>query len=416
MNSITTAAMERLCADPVAHWLLFDARDLARTREVVGGLAECLVANGFPLYRLFFTVRTLHPQVLAIGHEWRRDTGATAETPRAHGILQQDIYLRSPIRLIHQGAAEVRRRIGAADAALDFPILAELRRDGCTDYLILPLTFSRGRINAVSAATDRGSGFTDAEIERLKSLMPLLSVVLELKETERIGATLLDIYLGHDAGRRVLGGLIRRGEGITLAAALWYCDLRNFTATTEKLPRDAVIAMLNDYFECMVGSIHAHGGQVLKFIGDALLAIFPIADDLDRDRACLAALAAAEQALADLARLNQRRRAAGRTTLQSGIALHTGPVTYGNIGAPERLDFTVIGSAVNFVTRLERLCSELGRPLLASARFASPCGSKLQCIGRHRLRGIDAEQEVYALPAGVESSAGDARVISVAGN
>jgi len=412
--SATPATLERLCTDPVARWLLFEARDLAQSRDVLGGLAKSLVATGFPLYRLFFTVRTLHPQVLSIGLLWRRDGGEITETPRAHGILQQDIYLRSPIRLIHQGAAEVRRRIGAADGPLDFPILADLRRDGCTDYVILPLTFSGNRINAVSAATDRPSGFTAAEIERLKSLMPLLGHVLEIKETERIGATLLDTYLGHDAGRRVLGGLIRRGEAITLAAAVWYCDLRNFTATTERLPRDEVIAMLNDYFECMVGPIHAHGGQVLKFIGDALLAIFPIADDLDRDRACLAALAAAEQALADLARLNLRRGAAGKTMLQGGIALHTGPVSYGNIGAPDRLDFTVIGAAVNFVTRLERLCGELGRPLLASARFASPCGSRLRPIGRHRLRGIEAEQEVFALPAGEADCDGKAEVIRVA--
>jgi adenylate cyclase len=258
--------------------------------------------------------------------------------------------------------------------------------------------FSGNRINAVSVATDRPNGFTDAEIERFKGLVPLLALVLEVKETRRIASTLLDTYLGRDAGRRVLGGLIRRGDGITIAAALWYCDLRNFTATTEALSRAETISLLNDYFECMVAPVHRHGGEVLKFIGDALLAIFPMVDDLDRDRACQAALAAAEEALADLDRLNHRRQAGGRPTLEAGIALHAGAVTYGNIGAPDRLDFTVIGAAVNFVTRLERMCGQVGRSLLASAVFASPCGSKLVSIGRYRLRGMAQAQEIFALP------------------
>ena len=213
-------------------------------------------------------------------------------------------------------------------------------------------------------------------------------------------------------GRRVLGGLVQRGDGITLAAALWYCDLRSFTATTETLPRDQIIALLNEYFTCMVGSVHRHGGEVLKFIGDAMLAIFPIADDLDRDRACLAALAAAEDALTDLDALNERRRADGKAILEADIALHSGAVMYGNIGAPDRLDFTVIGTAVNLVTRLERMCEELGQRLLASARFASPCGSKLVSVGHCRLRGFSQPQEIFALPPRVANRRGTARAAS----
>jgi adenylate cyclase len=293
---------------------------------------------------------------------------------------------------------EIRCRIGDPGSPQNYPILAELRAEGVTDYLALPVRFSGERINAMSVATDRPNGFTEAEIERIKAVVPLLALVLEVKETRRISSTLLDTYLGHDAGRRVLGGLIRRGEGITIAAALWYCDLRNFTATTEALPRSETIALLNEYFECMVGPVHRRGGEVLKFIGDALLAIFPMADDLDRDRACQAALAAAEDALTDLDSLNRRRQANSQPILEAGIALHAGSVTYGNVGAPDRLDFTVIGAAVNFVTRLERMCGQLGRPLLASAGFASPCGSKLVSIGRHRLRGMAQAQEIFALP------------------
>ncbi len=401
-----------LGSDPVATWLLDDARDLADTRTVISDLCQRLLGSGFPLYRLFLSIGTLHPQVATIGYQWRRGDSLASETPREHGIDRQDVYLRSPIKLIHDGVPEVRRRLMDLAAPREFPILDDLAAEGVTDYLIVPLRFSSQRVNAVSIATDRPGGFSEAELERFKNLMPLLALVLDVKETRRVASTLLDTYLGRDAGRRVLGGLVQRGDGITLAAALWYCDLRSFTATTETLPRDQIIALLNDYFACMVGAVHRHGGEVLKFIGDAMLAIFPIADDLDRDRACLAALAAAEDALADLDDLNERRLADGKAILEADVALHSGAVMYGNIGAPDRLDFTAIGTAVNLVTRLERMSEELGQRLLASARFASPCGSKLVSVGHYRLRGFSQPQEIFALPPRVAERREAARAAS----
>lgn len=384
--------------DPVARWLLCEARDLAGSLEVTGGFCQRLLDGGVPLQRLFVSARTLHPLLAAVGLQWSRHNHRVKAIPRQYGIFDQEIYLNSPVRLIHDGVTEVRRHIGPPSGPREFAILDDLAKDGATDYLALPMRFSDGRINAISIASDAAHGFSNQDIERFKALVPLLGLVLEVKETRRMAATLLDTYLGRDAGRRVLSGLIKRGDGVTIAAALWYCDLRGFTGLTEQMPRDAVIRMLNDYFECMAGPVHDRGGDVLKFIGDAMLAIFPIADDLDRDRACLAALSAAEDALAALAKLNAARAAAGEPALEVGIALHTGAVMYGNIGAPDRLDFTVIGPAVNLVTRLEQMCVELGRPLLASARFAAPCGSRLVPVGRARLRGIPAEQEIHGLP------------------
>ncbi|MGH6933870.1 MAG: adenylate/guanylate cyclase domain-containing protein [Dongiaceae bacterium] len=384
--------------DTVADWLLCQARELASSREVVGELCRRLVDDGMVLHRLFVSARTLHPLMAAIGLHWSRRDNFVKAMPRDYSIFEQDIYLNSPVRLIHGGAQEVRRRVGPTGTPQEFPVLEDLAKEGATEYLALPMRFSGGRINAVSIATDATHGFAPGDVERFKSLVPLLGLVLEIKETRHMAATLLDTYLGRDAGRRVLSGLIKRGDGVTIAAALWYCDLRGFTGMTEHMPRDAVITMLNDYFGCMVEAVRNQGGDVLKFIGDAMLAIFPIADDLDRDRACLTALAAAEEALASLEKLNSARRAAGQPVLGVGIALHTGAVMYGNIGGPDRLDFTVIGPAVNLVTRLEQMCAELGRPLLASARFASPCGSRLVPVGRSRLRGIAAEQEIFGLP------------------
>jgi adenylate cyclase len=387
-----------LSAPSIADWLLSEARQLADSRAVVSEFGKRLCAEGFPVFRLFVSLRTLHPQVLAIGLAWRRGAQEATEVPRAHNILESPQYLNSPIRLIFEGAPMVRRRIGAGEGALDFPILAELKVEGVTDYLALPLSFSHGRMNVISIATDRSGGFSSEDIDRFAELMPLLSLVLEVKETGRIANTLLETYLGRDAGRRVLSGLVKRGDGATIAAALWYCDLRGFTRMSEAMPRDEVIETLNDWFSAVAEPVHAHGGEVLKFIGDAMLAIFPIADDLDRDRACHTALTAAEAALAGLDQLNEGRAEAGKPPLEMGLALHMGAVMYGNIGAPDRLDFTVIGPAVNLVTRLEGLTARLGLRLVASTRFASPCGSRLRSIGRHELRGIAEPEEVFSLP------------------
>ena len=203
-----------------------------------------------------------------------------------------------------------------------------------------------------------------------------------------------------------MAGTIKRGEGETIAAAIWLCDLRDFTLLSETLPSDEMIRLLDDYFEIMAGPVSEHGGEVLKFIGDAMLAIFPIVDDLDRDRACRTALAAAEEALARLASANLARRARGEREIDLGLALHTGPVMYGNIGAPERLDFTVIGPAVNLTARIAGLCRPLGRKILASARFASPCGSELVSLGHHQMRGLAQPQEIFGLPYEVPAKTG----------
>jgi adenylate cyclase len=185
---------------PIADWLLKEARELANSRAVVSELGKRLCAEGFPVFRLFVSLRTLHPQVLAIGLAWRRGDQEASEVPRAHDILDSPQYLNSPIRLIFEGAPMVRRRIGGGEGALDFPILADLKEEGVTDYLALPLPFSHGRLNVVSIATDRQGGFASEDLDRFQELMPLLSLVLEAKETGRIATTLLDTYLGRDAG------------------------------------------------------------------------------------------------------------------------------------------------------------------------------------------------------------------------
>jgi adenylate cyclase len=361
-------------------------------------LCERLVAQGIPVDRASLHLRTLNPQVRGSRTLWQQGATMPIETPYGYDAAVDEAFRRSPLYVVQRTGRTVRRRLGADAAALEFPILAELKAEGITDYVAAPLVFSTGQIQTATWASRRPDGFSEQDLDGLERLLPALAAVVETQEARRTTHMLLETYLGRQAGRRVLNGTIRRGDGETLAAALWYCDLRGFTAMSHELSRDDLIALLNDYFECMAAPVHGHGGEVLKFIGDAMLAIFPIADDLDRDRACRTALVAAEEALADLARLNAARRGERRSPLEVGIGLHTGAVMYGNIGAPDRLDFTVIGPAVNLVTRIEDLCGELGRPLLASARFASPCGSQLTSLGSRRLKGFAEPQEIFGLP------------------
>jgi adenylate cyclase len=254
----------------------------------------------------------------------------------------------------------------------------------------------------VTWASDRPGGFSAAELQHLDALLPALELVLEARTVRRIATTVLDTYVGHAAGERILRGEIRRGDSATSHVPLWYCDLRGFTALCETLPYDELLALLDAYFERVTAPVAAHGGEVLKFIGDSVLAIFPAREGPSCRAACRSALAAAEEALAGMAGLNRERTAAGKPALEIGLALHVGEVVYGNVGTPERLDFTVIGPAVNLTYRLEKLCRPLGRTLLLSRDFARGCGRPLLSLGYHRLYGVTEPQEVFTLaPVGV---------------
>lgn len=221
-----------------------------------------------------------------------------------------------------------------------------------------------------------------------------MATIIEARLTRRIARTLLDTYVGRRAGERILSGQIIRGTGETVRAAVWYCDLRGFTALTEQLPRDRLIATLNAYLECMAAPLERYDGKILKFMGDGMLAIFPIAQ---KDAHCRA-LNAAIEAREAMAQLNARRGARNESALGFGIALHAGKVMYGNIGAPTRLDFTVIGPAVNQTVRIEALCRQLGRQILVSSTFVLDCPIELVSLGRHVLRGVAEPAEIFTLP------------------
>jgi adenylate cyclase len=385
--------------DRAFRWLLREGRNQRSGRELMRGLGAELTAGGFPLMRALLAMPTLHPQIASIAYRWSRGAPEVEAFTREHDIWQSDQYLRSPMALIYAGEPMIRRRLFGPELKIDFPILEDLVAEGGTDYAIFGLRRGDGRpLAALSIATDVPGGFTDRQFNGFQNLLPLLSLIVEAIETRLTARSLLEIYLGGDAGKRVMGGLIRRGESVTIAAAIWQCDLRDFTAMSNQLPRDEVLAILNDYFDAVTRPVLARGGEILKFIGDAVLAIFPMKDDLDRDDKCITALAAAEEALDALRDVNELRASAGKAPLSVGIGLHAGSVSYGNIGSQTRLDFTVIGPAVNLAARITGLCRPLNQPLLASRTFASPCASKLVPLGHYPMHGFDAPQEVYGLP------------------
>lgn len=383
--------------EALVRWLLDEGKHLARSRDVLGALCRRLVDDGIALQRVMVSVRVLHPQIVATGYVWRPEMAAAEQVDRRHDILNAGEYLNSPIRKIHEGSGVIRRRLTGSDPVLDFPILRDIRDQGATDYVAFPMPFSDGSVNVISFASDGPSGFSDACIAHFEALVPVLSAVLEIHSQRRMAGTLLDTYLGHSAGERVLSGDIMRGGGVTMHAVVWYSDLRNFTVMSDAMPRDHLMSVLNDYFECMIGAVESGGGEVLKLIGDGVLAIFPIGDAAFRHYVCNRATDTALKADANMAALNEKRAAAGRTVLDFGIAMHIGDLIYGNIGSPERLDFTVIGPAVNQVTRIEGLCKQTGQRLLVSADFARTCERPLQSMGTFALRGVEGEQEVFAI-------------------
>jgi adenylate cyclase len=340
-------------------------------------------------------ITTLHPNVMGRRFLWRRGEGVLV-TEANYDILESDTYRRSPVPVVFERAETIRRRLVDPACPDDYEILAEMRAEGVTDYLIQPLPFTNGEVHAASWTTRRARGFSDEHIAALEAIRPPLARLAEVYALRRVAATLLNTYVGRDAGERILQGRIRRGDIERIHAVILLSDLRDFTAQSDKLPGEAVIGLLNAYFDCLVPALEAHGGEVLKFLGDGLLGIFPVA--ADPAVACREALAAADEARAALQERGTERNARGEPALRFGLALHLGEVLYGNIGSAGRLDFTTIGPAVNLTARLENLARDLGRDLVASAAFARHCPEALRSLGTFRLRGFQASQKVFTRP------------------
>ena len=385
--------------NPFVAWLIEDAWKATSASDFVTRMANALVAADFPVWRLRLLVRTLNPQLFALSYTWQRDIDGIEEYQATHAGLQSAQYRDSTFAPIIAGEGGIRRRLDVPNPKLDFPILKDLLDEGATDYVAIPVRFSDEQINILTLTSDRPGGFETGELGDLYEVLPALGRQLEAYAQRISSLTLLRTYLGRDAGERVMDGLVQRGDGEEVHSVVWISDLRDSTALANSLSRVAYLATLNQYFDCVAGAVIDNGGEVLKFIGDAVLAIFPIESRDDRQpEAGLNAMTAVRQARDGMDRLNDLRTTSLEAPLRFGIGLHRGDITYGNIGTTKRLDFTVIGTAVNEVSRIEGLCKELGQPVLMSLAFAESIPSELVSLGLHTLRGVEGEQEIFTSP------------------
>jgi len=387
------------------------------------GLCRHLVAAGLPLWRAFAGMRTLHPQWAGYTYTWWRDRDAVEPAQFARGGAYERAVANSAFGELnrrsetaeHAGEQwlDLRRRLSGSDAQLDFPGLGELAAAGGTDFFAELVAFgvkgdpSRGTGIGFSFATDRADGFDDDDLVLLRAVVPIVSLAMMAHAGHTIAANLLAAYLGHDAGTRVHAGAVARGSVESIRAVLWYADIRGFTAIADGTPGAAVIEMLDEVFEALVAVLRPRGGQVLKFLGDGMLATFSIADATDQATS-RRALDAAAEAMQAIDRLNVARRRAGKPVAAVDLALHLGDVLYGNVGAVDRLDFTVIGPAVNEAARIEALCEPLGSRVLISAEVAAAAAdpARLKPLGSHRLRGVRKPREIYALELGPATDSG----------
>lgn len=381
----------------VADWLIDGARSAAEAPAVLGELCDRLAAAGLPLWRVAVFVRTLHPHIMGRRFLWQPGAVvATSEAPFA--MLQTPEFLESPVARVYATDAAIRRRLADPGCPADFGMLEELRRDGVTDYLATPLRFTNGEIHVASWTTRRPGGFTAEEVAGIEAIVPALARVAEVRALRRVAGNLLNTYLGGRTGDRIMAGQIQPGHCETIHAAIWLSDMRGFTALSDRVPGRELIGLLNRYFDAQVPPILERGGEVLKFMGDGLLAIFPLPDGAaDAGATCQAALAAARAARANVAALSGATGIDSVPSVRFGVALHLGDVLYGNIGGGTRLDFTCIGPAVNLAARIEKLTGKLGRTVLTSDEVARHCRAETLALGEFALAGFKEPQTIYGL-------------------
>jgi adenylate cyclase len=404
-NDAFPVAMTQQLQTAMAEWIVGAALAGKDDAAILTGVCERLGAAGVPVLRVSLSGDLLDPILDGRGVRWKRGQGAGEEvfTRTTDAVVSADWKSSPFFRLIESGEHHLRRRLDAAYRRGEFPLLDALQDQGTTDYAAFVAPIGEGtRLGDIrgvigSWTTDRPGGFSDAEIAVLDRIMPPLALAFMLQTTSRVARTMVTTYLGSDAAQRVLAGNIVRGRAERIRAVVWYADLVGFTRISETVGPEGVLALLNDYAEAQVEAIEAHGGHVLKFMGDGILAFFP---DEQPVHACIRALDAAEGQRHRLAVLRGRRKAAGLPVTDLHLALHIGELLYGNVGSPRRLDFTVLGPAVNEAARIESLCGSLDKSVIVSSAFADEAGaarSRLVSLGRYAMKGVAMPQELFTL-------------------
>jgi adenylate cyclase len=378
----------------VTEWLAGGALSGPNSEDVLAQLCERMVACGVPLWRVAVFVTTLHPDVMGRRFLWQADSGVTMSNA-LFAVLETEDYRKSPFTTVYATREPLRRCLADPNCPLDFAVVQDLRAEGCTDYAAFPLLFTDGTVHVATWSTKTPGGFTPKQFSEIETIIAPLARVAEIRALRRTAGNLIDTYVGHQTGERIMSGKIRRGYVEAIRAAIWLSDMRGFTSISERLPPQALIDRLNRYFECQVPAILEHGGEVLKFMGDGLLAIFPISGDADPDEVCRRTLSCAldvRRRVAELPRKDETEE-----PIRFGLALHVGDVMYGNIGGGNRLDFTCIGPAVNLAARLEKVASKLSETIVASADFAGHSPDEFRSLGGHNVAGFAAPQTVFGL-------------------
>jgi adenylate cyclase len=387
--------MDSLALQKLIEWLVDGARSAPNPPRMMTEACERMVAAGLPLWRVGVFIRTLHPDIAGRNLVWRPGAEVVVGTAD-YDMIDSDEFRHSPLALVFGEGREIRARMDGPEAKR-FPLFDDLRKEGVTEYLALPLLQVDGTVHASSWTTRQPGGFTEVQIKAIRALIPPLSRLIEVTRLRFMSTILLDTYVGNRAGERIMRGHIRRGHAESMQAAIWLSDLRGFTALSDRLPAETVVDILNQYFDCQVSAIATHGGEVLKFMGDGLLAVFPIDEYVgDAGKACASVLEAAREARANVEAM---QFPIGETIerFRFGVALHVGRVLYGNIGGGNRLDFTCIGPAVNLAARLEKMAGRLHRTVVASAAFAEACPGGWEDLGEFPIAGFSKAERVYGL-------------------
>ena len=384
-------AATAVLGNAIVEWLADEALQNSEPANLYGELCQRLRGVGIPILRGQVAFRILHPLYDASALNWFAQRGVAVEHFRPEQSSNDQFVHSPPGHIIAHRLPVLRRRLTGETALLDFPVLEELRALGGTDYIAFLVGFERNGKNGIicSWLCDRATGFTDDEITQLNRATRQLAIALKAKIERSVAENVAHAYLGERAGQSVLSGLIRRGDGEKITAALWYSDMRHSTALADRLPVETFLNLLGRYFEMTASSVRDHGGEVVSLIGDAVLALFRIEDTADE--ACGRALAAAQDARRRLTQTSAQTDA----SFDFGIALHLGQVIYGNVGVAERLQFTLVGSAVNEVVRVQDLTKKLGHSILATASFVDATPGSWRPLGEHSLRGIETPMPVF---------------------
>jgi len=389
-NNILAVDNSGNISGPTLDWLMREAWLCASPEEFTQALAKRFIEDGIAISRMSVMIWSLHPQIIGKNYIWSKDTDDIVVFNPSHDLLDNDSYINSPMRHVTNGLGGVRQQLTIDDMEFDFPIIADLKSAGATDYVAMPLPFSNGQNNVLTLTCDHRDGFTTANLGLIFECSTVISRFYEVFALKFNASSLLETYLGKRTGARVLGGEIRRGDGDEIDAAILFCDLRGSTLWEETLGRKAYLNLLNSFFELSTDIVNAHEGEVLKFIGDAILAIFPSTSG--KDIACGQALDAAQKISDEIGGLDipgsgQKARCA--------IGVTFGNVTYGNVGSSERLDFTVIGSSANIAARLGELGKEIGHPVLVSSDIATAKPELLTTLGNFDLRNVSHPVEAF---------------------